>query len=74
MVSHSTISKLVQGTVGVRAVRCENLFPRLASGVSRRIAVCECALAHFNNDHVEAVYRRSGPFEKPRESTNDRVV
>ena len=73
MLSDSTISKLVREN-GIRCVPhgMRSSFRDWAAECSDAPReVCELALAHVNNDRVEAAYRRSYLFEKRRELMQD---
>ena len=69
MLSDTTISKACPGNRHrLRPAWHEKLLPGLGRRVLRCPArSCELALAHVNNDRVEAAYRRSDLFEQRRE-------
>ena len=73
MLSDSTISKLVrENRIGCVPHGMRSSFRDWAAECSDAPReVCELALAHVNNDRVEAAYRRSDLFEKRRELMED---
>ena len=73
MLSDSTISKLVrENGIGCVPHGMRSSFRDWAAECSDAPReVCELALAHVNNDRVEAAYRRSDLFEKRRELMQD---
>ena len=68
MLSDSTISKLVRenGIAGVPHGMRSSFRDWAAECPDAPREVCELALAHVNNDRVEAAYRRSPLFERRR--------
>ena len=69
MLSDSTISKLVrENGIGCVPHGMRSSFRDWAAECSDAPReVCELALAHVNNDRVEAAYRRSDLFERRRQ-------
>ena len=73
--SDSTLSKLVR-ELGIGAVPHgfrSSFRDWAAECTDAPREVCELALAHVNNDRVEAAYRRSDLFERRRDLTNGRM-